>query len=138
MSGPVKRRYILAASDASALAHAAADVTNAMVVALCKAESERDELAMAMTAMRAELAEVRAELVEARGSRLSAVLNGCCAFIEQRDAMQARVAALTAEQATHVAMIVALREELKYAAGLRAHLLNLNHTEDSGAHKVTP
>jgi hypothetical protein len=52
--------------------------------------------------------------------------------------MQARVAALTAEQATHVAMIVALRAELKYAAGLRAHLLNLNHTEDSGAHKVTP
>jgi hypothetical protein len=88
VSGPVKRRYILAASDAPALAHAAADVTNAMVVALCKAESERDALAM-------QLSEVRAELAEARGARLSSVLTGCCEFIAQRDALLARVSELT-------------------------------------------
>ena len=127
MTGPAKRRYILAASDAPALAHAAADVTNAMCVALHKAELERDELGMQLTlahsdlakahdtidVARAELAQVRAELAEARGARLSSVLGGCCEFIAQRDALLAQVAALTAE-------VAPLRELRAAADGARS------------------
>lgn len=117
MSAPAKRRYVLAASDAPASASGAADAVNALCVALYRAESQRDELI-------GQLAATRAELVEARGSRLSSVLAGCCAFIEQRDAARAEIAAL--------------RAELKRATVYSPRTCVFGDTEDSGAYPVTP
>lgn len=152
MTAPAKRRYVLAASDAPASASGAADAVNALCVALYRAESERDELI-------GQLAATRAELAEARGSRLSSVLAGCCAFIEQRDALRVELDKVRSERdaASTVANInariglqtqerldasrneiAALRAELKRAATLNPVFHIFDDTEDSDAYPVTP